>query len=151
MNNIELMTHMMLKDIRQVKDIIELQGCIRALLEEVKAHHEAPEEYARREMAMWRAEQAVQETPRQVAKDMVLMPESLTAESGAKAALSGEFHETAPVDCYACEGGEFDTDRDCVDCDGTGVINEHVDISWTNIKAIYAAAVVHFTEGGGND
>lgn len=148
MNNIELMTHMMVKDIRQVNDITELQGCIRALLEEMKAHHEAPEEHARREMAMWRAEKAVQEAPRQVAKGMVLMPDSLTAENGAKYALIGNFTEIVQVDCPLCEGGDF-TDKagGCDECGGTAVTDQEVPVRWTTIKAIYAAAVAHFTEG----
>ena len=62
-------------------------------------------------------------------RDAVGMPAALTAENGAKAALSGEFHESIEV-------------PDPEDDDSTLI--ESVPVSWTTIKAIYAAAVEHF-------
>ena len=76
-----------------------------------------------------------------------LLPKKLTAENGAKAALMGEFFETVEVDCPLCEGGEFKNDYEvCVECNDTATITDEVAISWTNIKAIYAAAVAYFTK-----
>lgn len=59
--------------------------------------------------------------------DYILMPRSLTAENGAKAALMGEFKIDVEI-VY-----EDDSDETIV-----------VDVPWTTIKAIYAAAVKHF-------
>jgi len=56
--------------------------------------------------------------------EAVVMPKRLTAENGMKYALSGEFSETF-------ESTDFDGDQ-CF---------SSVPVSWTNIKAIYAAAV----------
>jgi len=53
----------------------------------------------------------------------VLVPSTLTAENGAKAALMGEFFE-----CVEDRKGR----------------NVEVAISWTSIKRIYAAAIAHF-------
>ncbi len=53
----------------------------------------------------------------------ILMPNELTAENGAKAALIGEFSE------------KYER--------GNGWVT-HVDVSWTTIKEIYKAAVKHF-------
>lgn len=60
-------------------------------------------------------------------EDTILMPRSLTAENGAKAALMGEFKIDIEI-VY-----EDDSDETIV-----------VDVPWTTIKAIYAAAVKHF-------
>ena len=54
----------------------------------------------------------------------VLMPESLTAENGAKAALSGEFY----MDVLMADGAG-------------GEIFVKVPVSWTTIKEIYKKAV----------
>ena len=60
-------------------------------------------------------------------EDIILMPRALTAENGAKAALMGEFKIDVEI---AYEDGEEET-----------IV---VDVPWTTIKAIYAAAVKHF-------
>ena len=60
-------------------------------------------------------------------EDTILMPRSLTAENGAKAALTGEFKIS--VELVYEDGNEESID---------------VDVPWTTIKAIYAAAVKHF-------
>ncbi|RDT48493.1 hypothetical protein DXF93_28875 [Escherichia coli] len=65
----------------------------------------------------------------------VLMPMKLTAENGAKYALSGEFHVLNRVTCHEC-GGEG-----CSDCDDEGLFEEKIMIGWDDIKEIYAAAV----------
>ncbi len=65
----------------------------------------------------------------------VLMPMKLTAENGAKYALSGEFHVLHRVTCHEC-GGEG-----CSDCDDDGWLEEKIMIGWDDIKDIYRAAV----------
>ncbi|UIF90909.1 hypothetical protein KAF44_32505 [Cupriavidus necator] len=69
------------------------------------------------------------------------MPSALTAENGAKALLSGEFHETFSSACPAC-GGDVEED-DCGVCEGSGTVEIRIPVSWTTIKAIYAMAVEH--------
>ena len=73
--------------------------------------------------------------------DRVVMPRELTAENGAKALLMGEFAQEIPVFCPDCIDPV--DKEDCVTCDGEGELYQHVNISWTNIKAIYAMAVKH--------
>ena len=79
--------------------------------------------------------------------DKILLPTELTAENGAKVALIGEFVEEINVDCAECGGDGEDPmaeDLRCWACDGAGMYVRSVDVSWTTIKAIYAAAVEHF-------
>ncbi len=68
-----------------------------------------------------------------------LVPENLTAENGAKAALLGEFTETISTGCTECFG-----DEDCDNCGGDGVIRIEAKVSWTTIKAIWSKAIEHF-------
>lgn len=70
----------------------------------------------------------------------VLVPMWLTAENGAKGALLGEFSETKFINCPECFG-----DDECETCDGSGRIETKVPVSWTNIKAIWAKGVEHFS------
>jgi len=70
----------------------------------------------------------------------MLLPNSLSAENGAKACLSGEFVETKFISCPECLG-----DDDCESCDGSGLIKVEVPVSWTTIKAIWTKSVEHFT------
>lgn len=69
--------------------------------------------------------------------EAVLMPRKLTAGNGAKAALMGEFVIMVPLRCH-CEEGE-----DCDVCGGVGEYMHPVNVPWTTIKEIYAAAVKH--------
>lgn len=64
----------------------------------------------------------------------------LTAENGAKGALLGEFSETKFINCPECFG-----DDECDTCDGSGRIETKVQVSWTNIKAIWAKGIEHFS------
>lgn len=64
-----------------------------------------------------------------------IMPLKLTAENGAKGALSGEFHISRRVTCHEC-GGEG-----CEDCGDQGNWDEEIPIGWDIIKLIYKAAV----------
>ena len=73
---------------------------------------------------------------------LIIMPDSLTAENGAKALLVGEFFETVTVpnvDYCGCGHCEF--------CqlfpDAPETLEEYVPVSWTTIKAIYAMAAKH--------
>lgn len=66
------------------------------------------------------------------------MPESLTAENGAKAALMGEFFVIATVSCGCLY------DERCPDCHGEGTYAQKIQVPWTTIKEIYAKAVDHF-------
>ena len=69
----------------------------------------------------------------------VMVPMRLTAENGAKGALSGEFSETKFVNCPECFG-----DDECETCDGSGRIEIKVPVSWTTIKEIWIKGVEHF-------
>lgn len=69
----------------------------------------------------------------------VMVPMRLTAENGAKGALSGEFSETKFINCPECFG-----DDECETCDGSGRIEITVPVTWTTIKDIWAKGVEHF-------
>ncbi|UFO02229.1 DUF551 domain-containing protein [Klebsiella variicola subsp. variicola] len=69
----------------------------------------------------------------------VMVPMRLTAENGAKGALSGEFSKTKFVNCPECFG-----DDECETCDGSGRIEITVPVTWTTIKEIWAKGVEHF-------
>lgn len=69
----------------------------------------------------------------------VMVPMRLTAENGAKGALSGEFSETKFVNCPECFG-----DDECETCDGSGRIEITVPVTWTTIKEIWAKGAEHF-------
>lgn len=71
--------------------------------------------------------------------EFVLMPRRLTAENGAKAALSGEFSERFSTDCPVCNPDE--TDTECEICSGSGRFIAPVPVEWDTIKCIYKAAV----------
>ena len=70
----------------------------------------------------------------------VVVPKRLTAENGAKGALSGEFSETTFISCPECFG-----DDDCDTCDGSGRIEIKVPVSWTTIKTIWAKGCEYFS------
>lgn len=64
-----------------------------------------------------------------------IMPIKLTADNGAKGALSGEFHVTHRIICQSC-GGEG-----CEDCNEDGGWDAKIPIGWDTIKRIHEAAV----------
>ncbi|WP_440510677.1 DUF551 domain-containing protein [Serratia sarumanii] len=64
-----------------------------------------------------------------------VMPLTLTAENGAKGALSGEFKVSRTVRCHEC-GGEG-----CDDCGDAGELEEETIVPWDTIKDIYRTAV----------
>lgn len=67
------------------------------------------------------------------------MPKKLTAENGAKEALSGDFTEHKFINCPECFG-----DDECESCDGSGRIKVEVTVSWSTIKAIWEKGADHF-------
>lgn len=69
---------------------------------------------------------------------MVTMPRKLTAENGAKHALSGEFFVETREECHECGG------RGCEDCGEEGSLEVRLAIDWTTIKEIYSKTVEHF-------
>ncbi|MCM7555409.1 hypothetical protein [Enterobacter kobei] len=64
-----------------------------------------------------------------------VMPLKLTAENGAKGALSGEFHVTNRIVCQSCAG------EGCEDCNDEGGWDAEIPVSWDTIKRIHEAAV----------
>ncbi|HDY7201345.1 TPA: hypothetical protein RRE62_003364 [Klebsiella pneumoniae] len=81
------------------------------------------------------------EQPAPVVPDgYVMVPMRLTAENGAKGALSGEFSETKFINCPESCG-----DNECETCDGSGKIEITVPVTWATIKEIWAKGVEHFT------
>lgn len=83
-----------------------------------------------------------------VFEDFVVMPKSLTAENGAKALLTGDFHETVIMQCEECEGeGEIYYEgipEVCGCCTGAGDYALKVPVGWDTIKDIYVMCVEHF-------
>lgn len=80
-----------------------------------------------------------EQQPVAVSDGFVLMPARLTAENGAKGALSGEFtirHETTCSACYFDEA-----DDDCEVCGGEIQYVERITVPWETIKEIYSGAV----------
>jgi len=65
------------------------------------------------------------------------MPRELTAENGAKYALSCEFKTEHREICPSCLDELTDDIDDCKLCLGDGYINTEVYVSWTTIKEIY--------------
>ncbi|WBV23003.1 hypothetical protein [Pantoea piersonii] len=68
----------------------------------------------------------------------VMVPRALTAENGAKAALSGEFNLEYNLVCHECFG------EGCDDCSGEGSWTNSIPVDWTTIKEIWAKGVEHF-------
>ena len=75
---------------------------------------------------------------------MVLLPDELTAENGAKALLIGEFSEPLEI-----ENPEYCGCGDCDYCqehpDTPETIIQHVPVSWTTIKDIYRRIVLNYS------
>ena len=76
---------------------------------------------------------------------MILLPEELTAENGAKALLIGEFTETIEtLNPDYCECGICSFCRD--NPNSPEYIDQEVYVSWTTIKNIYAKIVKHYRQ-----
>lgn len=87
----------------------------------------------------WQARSELAGNSPVIPEGYVMVPMRLTAENGAKGALSGEFSETKFVNCPECFG-----DDECETCDGSGRIEIKVPVSWTTIKDIWIKGVEHF-------
>lgn len=87
----------------------------------------------------WQARSELAGNSPVIPEGYVMVPMRLTAENGAKGALSGEFSETKSINCPECFG-----DDECETCDGSGRIEIKVPVSWTTIKDIWIKGVEHF-------
>jgi len=74
--------------------------------------------------------------------DLVLMPNALTAENGAKALLIGEFHVETRVPNLDYIPSINDEDED----DEPEFFTAQIAVPWDTIKAIYAMAVKHLAK-----
>lgn len=72
--------------------------------------------------------------------DLVLMPNALTAENGAKALLIGEFHVQTEVPNPDYDPEDHDEDEE------PEFFTAQIAIPWDTIKAIYAMAVKHLAK-----
>ncbi|WP_227743510.1 hypothetical protein [Hafnia paralvei] len=77
--------------------------------------------------------------PYKLPSGYALVPCKLTAENGAKSCMIGEFTEQTEISCPECFG-----DDECETCDGSGMIEVTVPVSWTTIKDIWAKGIEHF-------
>lgn len=77
--------------------------------------------------------------PYKLPSGYALVPCKLTAENGAKSCMSGEFTEQTEISCPECFG-----DDECETCDGSGMIEVTVPVSWTTIKDIWVKGIEHF-------
>lgn len=77
--------------------------------------------------------------PYKLPSGYALVPCKLTAENGAKSCMIGEFTEQTEITCPECFG-----DDECETCDGSGMIEVTVPVSWTTIKDIWAKGIEHF-------
>ncbi len=73
--------------------------------------------------------------------DLVLMPNALTAENGAKALLIGEFHVETQV-----PNPDYDPMCDDDEDEEPEFFTAQIAIPWDTIKAIYAMAVKHLAK-----
>lgn len=72
---------------------------------------------------------------------MAIVPREITAETGHKAGMMGEFFERIADTCPQCEGSGRHDASDCDLCDCMGEVTRDVGVSWTTIKAIHKRIV----------
>ncbi|MCH4563381.1 hypothetical protein MKP05_09590 [Halomonas sp. EGI 63088] len=77
---------------------------------------------------------------------MALVPREITAETGHKAGMLGDFHETIELTCPECL--ECDEEDGCEICGGGGTYLQRVPVEWDTIKAIHRR-IVELSEQGG--
>ena len=75
------------------------------------------------------------------------MPARLTAENGAKEALTGEFMDVSEHDCGSCGGSGTSQGRACETCHGAGSYVINLYASWTKIQSMYDVVVQKVKEG----
>ncbi|SDI28999.1 hypothetical protein SAMN04487867_104118 [Vreelandella titanicae] len=80
--------------------------------------------------AAWRGYQAA------CPEDYQAVPKKITAETGHKYALMGEFSESVKITCPEC-WDEDEADVDCEICYGHGEFTQRVPIEWDTIKCIH--------------
>ncbi len=68
---------------------------------------------------------------------MALVPRAITAESGHKARMIGDFVETIEDCCPECGGSGYEDGDDCEVCEGSGGWLRKVAVEWPTIKAIH--------------
>ncbi|ASK18900.1 hypothetical protein [Halomonas sp. N3-2A] len=73
-----------------------------------------------------------------------LVPTKITAESGHKYALMGEFCESVKITCPECWSDD-EADVDCEICYGHGEFTQRVPIEWDTIKRIHDRVVTKST------
>lgn len=84
--------------------------------------------------------------PHQVPAGLALVPREITAETGHKKGMLGDFHETIEQGCPECM--ECEGQSDCEICGGRGVYLQRVPIEWSTIKAIHRRMVELSEQGG---
>ncbi|MDF7631407.1 hypothetical protein PUG46_19330 [Erwiniaceae bacterium L1_55_4] len=77
--------------------------------------------------------------PYKLPDGFVAVPRKLTAENGAKFALSAEFYVDHTVTCHECAG------EGCDDCGDKGQWEEAIMIGWPTIKEIWRRGINHFS------
>ncbi|OBX35627.1 hypothetical protein A8U91_04701 [Halomonas elongata] len=82
-----------------------------------------------------------------IPEGMALVPREITAETGHKVGMIGDFFEHIDESCPECEGAGCDDAQICDLCKGRGRLERPVAVSWTTIKAIHRR-VVEIAEGG---
>lgn len=82
-----------------------------------------------------------------IPESMALVPREITAETGHKAGMMGDFIEIIEDCCPECGGSGHDDGDDCEVCEGRGGWLRKVAVDWTTIKAIHRR-VVEIAEGG---
>lgn len=70
---------------------------------------------------------------------LALVPREISAATGHKAGMIGDFNESVEVMCSECE--QDDPDPDCGECGGEFFYQQDVPVSWTTIKAIHKRIV----------
>jgi len=78
---------------------------------------------------------------RTLPEGMALVPQEITAESGHKAGMMGDFVETIEDCCPECGGSGHEDGDDCELCEGRGGWLRKVTVTWTTIKAIHRRIV----------
>ncbi|MBW5802222.1 Lar family restriction alleviation protein [Halomonas elongata] len=78
---------------------------------------------------------------RALPEGVALVPREITAESGYKARMIGDFVETIEDCCPECGGSGWDDGEDCEVCEGRGGWYRMVSVEWTTIKAIHRRVI----------
>jgi len=111
-----------------------------SVIECAHCHASSPVHYGRCEnlVASW--------NDRTLPKGIALVPREITAETGHKAGMIGDFNESVEVMCSECCAD--DPDPECGECDGLFFCQQEVAISWPTLKAIHRR-IVELSEQGG--